>query len=587
MAKRRENPLGFVQAQGWSYRQSGTEIIVEVCPLCGKDNWHFYLNELEGLWHCKVCGERGNLYQLKEWLGLVGTAGITSVGQALGAVPKKIPMDTIRRGHEALLKDPEAMRYLTQGRGWSEAIIRRLQLGLVEHEEVKWLAIPHFRQSKVVNIKWRSLPPAEKEFRREPGCQSILFNEDRLERCSECILCEGESDAITLLDRGFENVVATTTGASSLPPPSYDRLVKLDRIVIAYDTDPPGQKGAKEVGKRLGIEKCYCVQLPEGVHDVNDYFLQGGTAEGFRQLLTEARPFDVETVASFVQALDRLAEDRITRTWDQIDETVPWSNVQRLVKRWRPGDLIVLSSPPKTGKTTFAIGVLLHWALRGHPALLYSLEMGLERLTEHILCAHYKIPEESITPEVIEKARGEFADIPLYLGHDPRHVDRKGITDTLRQAGRRYGLRLIGFDHLHFLARSLDHRQEEIGIITKSFKLLASELGIPVLLIAQPRKTQPNVVMTELDLKDSIDIYSDADQVIILFREHVGGRKGSEAVAEVVEGGREDNLSPITLVRIGNSRYVPSRDTVLHLEGERHYFRTLTALEWQARKVTR
>lgn len=586
MARRRENPLAFVQAQDWSYRESGTEIVVEYCPLCGKQNWHFYMNALEGVWNCKVCGEAGTLFQLKQRLGL-GGSGIHSVGEALGSRPRPIPMEKIRRGHEALLNDPEAMRYLTQERGWSEAIIRRLQLGLAEQEGVKWLAIPHFRQGKPVNVKWRSLPPAEKEFRREPGCPSILFNEDCLDRLTEVILCEGEPDAITLLDRGFENVVATTTGASTLAAAGYDRLTKLERILIAYDADPSGQKGAKETAKRLGIEKCYRVQLSEGAHDVNDYFLNGGTAEGFRQLLTEARPFDVETVASFVEALDRLAEDRITRTWDQIDETVPWPNVQKLVRRWRAGDLIVLSSPPKTGKTTFAIGVLLHWALKGHPVLLYSLEMGLERLTEHILSGHYKIPEEAITPGVIEKAKVEFADIPLYLGHDPRHVDRKRITDTLRQAARRYGLRLIAFDHLHFLARSIDHRPEEVGIITKSFKLLASEVEIPILLIAQPRKTQPNVIMTELDLKDSIDIYSDADQVIILFREHVGQRKGSEAITEAQEGGREDNLSPVTLVRIGNSRYVASRDTLLYLEGERHYFRTLTPIEWDQRRTKR
>jgi len=584
-ARRRENPLGFIQAQGWSYEERGTQIVVEHCPLCGKDNWHFYLNAFEGLWDCKVCGERGNLYQLKERLGLVGHGGITSVGQALGAAPKKIPMDKIRRGHEALLKDPEAMRYLIQDRGWSDAIIQRCQLGLAEQEGVKWLAIPHFRQGKVVNIKWRSLPPAEKEFRREPGCPSILFNEDCIDGLFEVILCEGELDAITLRGQGFENVVATTTGASTLAPAGFDRLAKVEKIFLTYDADPSGQKGARETAKRLGIEKCYRVQLPEGIHDVNDYFLSGGTAEGFRQLLAEARPFDVETVASFVQALDRLAEDRITRTWDQIDETVPWKNVQGLVKRWRAGDLIVLSSPPKTGKTTFAIGVLLHWALRGYPVLLYSLEMGLERLTEHILCAHYKIPEEGITPEVIEKAKAEFADVPFYLGHDPRHVDRRGVIDTLRQATKRYGLRLIGFDHLHFLARSIDHRNEEVGIITKSFKLLASEMEIPVLLIAQPRKTQPNIPMTEYDLKDSIDIYSDADQIIILFRDYVGERKGGDAIMKAEEEGLKDNLSPFTLVRIGNSRYVASRDTLLFLEGERHYFRTLTPLEWEQRKV--
>ncbi len=150
--RRTENPLGFIQNQGWSYRESGTQIIVEVCPLCGKDNFHFYVNVLEGLWDCKVCGERGNLYQLKQQLGLVGSGGITSMSEAVGMKPQRIPMDRVKRGHEILLKDLGVMSYLTKDRGWSEAIIRRMQLMLVEHEGIKWLGIPHFRQEKPVNI---------------------------------------------------------------------------------------------------------------------------------------------------------------------------------------------------------------------------------------------------------------------------------------------------------------------------------------------------------------------------------------------------------------------------------------------------
>ncbi len=582
--RRRENPLGFVQSQGWSYEERGTQIITD-CPFCGKER-HFYMHAIEGGFDCKVCGEAGYLPQLKQRLGLTGTGGIASMGDAVGSKPQKVPMDRVRRGHEALLNDSAVMSYLTKDRGWSESIIEKFQLGLGEREGIQWLSIPHFRQGKVLNIKFRSLPPAEKEFERVPGCPSILFNEDCLEGCTEAILCEGELDAITLIDEGFENVVATTTGASSLPPMGYDKLTKLERILIAYDADDEGQKGARVVAKRLGIEKCYLVRFPEEVHDVNDYFLKGGTPESFRQLLAEARPFDVETVASFTQALERLTEERILRAWDQIEDTVPWPNVQNLVRRWRSGDLIVLSSPPKIGKTTLAVGVLLHWALRDFPVLLYSLEMNIERLTEHILSAHYQIsiPEEGFPPEVIEKAKIEFADTPLYLGHDPRNTNRQRIIDVLRQAAKRYGLRLVAFDHLHFLARSLDHRHEEVGLITKAFKLLASEMDIPILLIAQPRKISPNMVMTEYDLKDSIDIYSDADQVIILHRERLGEHKGSEAITAASQGGREDNLSPITLVRIGNSRYVASRDTLLYLEGERHYFRTLTQMEWGQRK---
>jgi replicative DNA helicase len=200
--------------------------------------------------------------------------------------------------------------------------------------------------------------------------------------------------------------------------------------------------------------------------------------------------------------------------------------------------------------------------------------MTVEELVQHVLCAHYQIDEEGITVELIAKARMELAEWPLYLGANPRAIGRKELFDLLAQAIRRYGLKLLEFDNLHMLARSIEHRTEEIGVLTKSFKLLAMEHEIPVILIAQPRKLHPGQVMTAWDLKDSSDIFSDSDQIIILHREAVAPTRDGEAVGHA-DHGEAENFSPVTLVRLEKARHKASRDSLLYFVGAEHRFREI------------
>jgi hypothetical protein len=573
MSYRQENPLDFLNAQGWQFKRQGQELIT-ACPFCDRPG-HLYMNQDTGVWKCQRCGESGNLWQLRKRLGLDTGSSLQSLGQALKAKPKRIPREQVEKLHAALLKDPEALEYATKARGWSLEVLKRVKVGLRMDGRGKWLAFPWWRRGECVGMKYRILPTYQaaspQRFDREAGCESVLFNTDALASAEEIILASGESDALSLLTLGFANVVATTTGESSLPATAVDALSKKARVLVPYDSDAAGQKGAREVGKRIGFDRTWLVKLPEGVKDANEFLTKGGTKAGFEELLAGAVQFDIPSIYDLPQALDRLEQEKTVGTWDQVEEVTPWPAINHRIGRWRPGNLIVLSGPQGTGKTTWALGVAAHWAARGFPALVYCLEMSVEELVQHTLCAHYHLPEDLVTAGVIADARKDLAEWPLYFGANPRAMGSKEITALLTQAIRRYGLRLLVFDNLHMLGRSLEHRNEEIGLITKGFKLMAMELEIPLVLIAQPRKLQPGQVMTPYDLKDSVDIFSDADQIILLHRELVAATRDGEAVASAGSG--TDNLSPLTLVRVGKGRHVPGRDGLLYFEGAEHRFR--------------
>lgn len=580
------DPEAFIREQGWMVKRQGQELVTH-CPLCDKPN-HLYINQESGAWKCHRCGESGNLYQLKRRLHLPTEdrwAGVYSMREALKPTPaKRIPMEHVDKLHMALMADTEALAYCSETRKWTREVLVQHKIGLRHDHRGKWLAYPWITQGQCKGIKYRVLPAYHEQggsrFDREVGCESVLYNFDALALHRDAILTSGESDALTLLSLGFSNVVGSTTGESSLPLTAVDALAKKEAVYIAYDNDEAGRNGARDVGRRIGYERAWFVPLPTGKKDLSEIVASGGDREDIEVCLAQMVRFDIPSVCSVPQALDRLAEDHLTRATDTMAAVTPWHTVNRRIKRWRPGNVIYLGAPQGTGKTTWALNVAAHWAGQQCPVLMYCLEMHISELIQHVLCAHYQRDEEQVNAEVIGQARRDLVQWPLYLGANPRVTKPKDLFELLRQAIRRYGLRLLIFDNIHALARNIEHRTEEVSALSKQFKSLAMEMEIPILVIAQPRKLTPGVVMTPWDFKDSVDLYSDADQMIILHRETLGRAKDHQAVAEA--DGEQDTVSPYTLVRIGKARHVAERDVTLYFEGAYHRFREMTTMERMA-----
>lgn len=465
--------------------------------------------------------------------------------------------------HKRLLNDPEGLSYLTEVRGFSLEAVNYFKLGMeVDRDGSKWLSIPHLAKGDLVNIKSRSLPPAEKSFRRVPGCPSVLFNTDVLEGAEDIFISEGEIDAIALWDKGIKNVVGVTTGAGSFDPEWIDQLKGVKKIWLCYDADEAGQKGAREVARRLGYSRCFNVSLPEG-QDINDFFRSGKDIFDFQNLTNQARQFDVAGIMSFEAGLDYFLE-KLKCPELQTGIITPWGSVNRLIPTgFQAGELIVLSAPPKIGKSSWSLQIAWHSALKDIPSLFYCLEMRRVRLVRKIIQSFNR--SEVFDDQIIECTRRAFHEKPLYLGYSYQKPEREAIMETLREAIQRYGLKLLVFDHLHFLCRSVSNQVQEIGLAVQAFKFLAEEMEIPIILIAQPRKIEPNTVMTSADLKDSASIFSDCDHLIILHRKRVSGN------VETIDGKKpphEQSYEPVTLVRVEASRYGHGGEALLYFHGE-------------------
>jgi 5S rRNA maturation endonuclease (ribonuclease M5) len=278
----------YVQGKGWEHKEQSGQIILQTCPFCNDERWHFYIDPDEGPFYCHKCQARGNLITLKKEMGdFEAPAKQQPFNRQTKKRFKKPAPDAADRYHKALPIAPGLLSYL-QSRGITSESIKRFKLGLFSRNGTQWLTIPHFEAGELINIKYRSVPPAEKTFRREKDCRSVLFNGDVLNNVDEIIVTEGEIDAITLVQAGFENTVGVTAGAGSFPREWIDQLKGIKRIYLAFDGDETGQKGTRSIAKLLGHERCFHLQLPEG-RDINDFFRDHDVFD-FQQLLNQASP---------------------------------------------------------------------------------------------------------------------------------------------------------------------------------------------------------------------------------------------------------------------------------------------------------
>ena len=557
-------PLEYLQSKGLPYTLQAGQAVLKVCPFCGDQKSHFYLDPTEGAFFCHKCQERGNLYALKKRMGDSGNGHGNSHRKPQGTVQAAFQSKdktTARpsekdaeEAHRRLLSDAEGLAYL-EGRAITRETVEAFKLGLdTDRDGKRWLTIPHYEKGQLVNVKSRTLPPAEKTFRRVKDCKSILFNSDAIDK-TEVYLCEGETDALTLHSAGIKNVVATTTGAGSFDAEWVDQLSDVKMVIICYDSDEAGQKGAREVARRLGYDRCFNVVLPDGM-DCNEYFQTGNGLDSFISYVARnAKRFDVAGIMTFEDGLKRLQE---TAQDHETGIKTGFIDVDRIIKSgFLPGELVVLSAPPKIGKSTFALQICTNNAMQDVPSLFFCLEMRPTKVAQKVVQCYTR--QETTGEAELEAARRAFQGKPLYLGYSHEKPTLDGIMTTLKAAIRRYGLKLVVFDHLHFLCRSITNQTQEIGQAVQAFKFLAEELEIPVILIAQPRKTQPDTIMTAMDLKDSASIFSDCDHLIILHRARRKGN-GGELATEAYD--------PVCMVRVEASRYSSGGEALLYFQGQ-------------------
>lgn len=200
-----------------------------------------------------------------------------------------------------------------------------------------------------------------------------------------------------------------------------------------------------------------------------------------------------------------------------------FARTDAILKGMWGGNLCVLGARPGVGKTAFALSIAMSAARRGHKVLMYSLEMLADELAERALAQQGIEMNELIDGKRdsgyftrLNKASSSIAGLPIVICDDPSIT-----TGRIRaQALRTEGVELIVVDFLTLMRseRKFDNRNLEVGAISRELKLLASELQIPILVLAQlSRNKDEDETPTLRDLRDSGEIEQNANKVMLLW----------------------------------------------------------------------
>ena len=203
--------------------------------------------------------------------------------------------------------------------------------------------------------------------------------------------------------------------------------------------------------------------------------------------------------------------------------------LDKVITGLNKSDLIILAARPSVGKTSFALNVATNIA-RSNPEIgigIFSLEMTNEQLAQRIISSlagvkSQKFRTGDFTDDEMERitdAAAEISGTGIYLD-DTSSIS---VQELQAKARRIKNLGLIIVDYLQLMSsnRRNENRVNEISEITRSFKVLAKELNVPVILLSQLSRSNEKDKRRPMlsDLRDSGSIEQDADIVMFLHRE--------------------------------------------------------------------
>lgn len=196
-------------------------------------------------------------------------------------------------------------------------------------------------------------------------------------------------------------------------------------------------------------------------------------------------------------------------------------------------DFILIAARPSMGKTSFALNIATHAAVHGNvPVVIFSLEMSSVQLVSRIISSEmlidsYHLRTGELTDEDWEKIAASMSTLgqaPIYI-NDSTNVTISDIRAKCRRLKVEKGLGLVVIDYLQLMqgTRS-ESRQQEIADISRSLKILAKELDVPIVALSQlsraPDQRSDHRPMLS-DLRESGAIEQDADIVMFLYRDDV------------------------------------------------------------------
>ena len=212
-------------------------------------------------------------------------------------------------------------------------------------------------------------------------------------------------------------------------------------------------------------------------------------------------------------------------------------------------DLVLIAARPAMGKTAFALNIATNAAIKANiPVVIFSLEMSKEQCANRILCSQAMVDSEKVSKGDVSDeewsklavASGELSESAGIFIDDSAGINIAEIRAKCRKLKLEKNIGLVVIDYLQLIQGSgnTKSREQEIAEISRSLKILAKEINVPVIALSQLSRApeaRPDHRPMLQDLRESGSIEQDADIVMFLYRDdYYNPETEAKNIAEVI-----------------------------------------------------
>jgi twinkle protein len=386
--------------------------------------------------------------------------------------------------------------------------------------KVEVVCFPYFFKDKLINIKYRG---PQKSFKMVSGAELIFYNIDCLDKYDEVIIVEGEIDALTFIQAGFENTISVPNGAGKNLD-YLDACINLfegvRKIYIATDQDTKGIELKTELIRRLGAERCFIVSFKE-CKDANEYLQKYGSE--VLDVINKAVPVPVKGV---IEVKNLFADIRnLYEVGVQSGEVIDEAAIDEYIT-WETGRLAIVTGVPASGKSEFVdylvtkLNVKHGWKAAFFTPENYPLKFHYSKLFEKLIGKKFS---KGRTSEIEFDMAFEYIQDNFFYILNEEDFTAKSILDSARILVKTRGVKVIVIDPYNKIDHQYtDSETQYISRFLDQIIQFAKMNDVLVFLVAHPRKmgkTDGKIDVPSLyDISGSANFYNKCDYGITVHR---------------------------------------------------------------------
>jgi len=410
------------------------------------------------------------------------------------------------------------VREWLNGRGLTDKTIEAFRIAEQSRGTEAFAVFPYLRDDELVNVKYRNTSD-KKDMRQEKGAEPCLFGWHLIDPKARTVaITEGEIDAMTLHQVGIPALsVNQGAGNHQWVESDWQRLDRFSDILVCFDCDEAGDKGAREVIQRLGPERCRRMLMPAGIKDANEYLQQGGDGADFDALARDAKPMDpdeLRCISDFVgevKASFYPAEGTARDPYLTLDVYFDWF-------QFRGGEVTLWTGINGHGKSLLLSQVELGLMKQGCRFAVFSGEMAPMRQLKRMVKQASGIDRP--TPGYID-AIGEWLRGQCWVFNQVGTAKLDRLIEVFTYAHRRYGITHFVIDSLMTTDVPDDGPRANTEQKLAIAKLcgFAKQFNVHVHLVAHPRKGRDELSgPNKMDVAGSGHLTNGVDNIFAVWK---------------------------------------------------------------------